>query len=154
MMFLSGSFFPIELMPGLLQKFARTLPLFYVNYSVWPISVLLTAMLVFVGCCYWGYYSTLRQMWRPIMAMVLIATAVTPWNPGSIALFAYCGFFIGFSYRPAVATAASVALLALLGLLQHLNQFTGPYFLTYGAVLLLGITLFGYLERLRQINIR
>lgn len=31
MMFLSGSFFPIELMPGFLQKFARTLPLFYVN---------------------------------------------------------------------------------------------------------------------------
>ncbi|MDD2582492.1 MAG: ABC transporter permease [Desulfuromonadaceae bacterium] len=31
MMFLSGSFFPIELMPGFLQKFARVLPLFYVN---------------------------------------------------------------------------------------------------------------------------
>ncbi len=31
MMFLSGSFFPIELMPGFLQKFAKTLPLFYVN---------------------------------------------------------------------------------------------------------------------------
>jgi len=31
LMFLSGSFFPIELMPGFLQKFARTLPLFYVN---------------------------------------------------------------------------------------------------------------------------
>jgi ABC-2 type transport system permease protein len=31
MMFLSGSFFPIELMPGFLQKFARMLPLYYVN---------------------------------------------------------------------------------------------------------------------------
>jgi ABC-2 type transport system permease protein len=31
MMFLSGSFFPIELMPDFLQKFAKTLPLFYVN---------------------------------------------------------------------------------------------------------------------------
>ena len=31
LMFLSGSFFPIELMPGFLQKFARMLPLFYVN---------------------------------------------------------------------------------------------------------------------------
>jgi ABC-2 type transport system permease protein len=31
MMFLSGSFFPIEMMPGFLQKFAKTLPLFYVN---------------------------------------------------------------------------------------------------------------------------
>jgi len=31
MMFLSGSFFPIELMPGFLQKIARILPLYYVN---------------------------------------------------------------------------------------------------------------------------
>jgi ABC-2 type transport system permease protein len=31
MMFLSGSFFPIELMPGFLQKIATTLPLYYVN---------------------------------------------------------------------------------------------------------------------------
>ncbi len=31
MMFLSGTFFPIEMMPGFLQKFARLLPLYYVN---------------------------------------------------------------------------------------------------------------------------
>ena len=31
MMFLSGSFFPLEMMPGFLQKFARVLPLYYVN---------------------------------------------------------------------------------------------------------------------------
>lgn len=31
MMFLSGSFFPIELMPLFLQKFAKTLPLYYIN---------------------------------------------------------------------------------------------------------------------------
>jgi ABC-2 type transport system permease protein len=31
MMFLSGSFFPIDMMPGFLQTIARTLPLYYVN---------------------------------------------------------------------------------------------------------------------------
>ena len=31
MMFLSGTFFPIELMPGFLQKIAKVLPLYYVN---------------------------------------------------------------------------------------------------------------------------
>jgi len=31
MMFLSGSFFPLEMMPGFLQTFARILPLYYVN---------------------------------------------------------------------------------------------------------------------------
>ncbi len=31
MMFLSGTFFPVEMMPGFLQNFARALPLYYVN---------------------------------------------------------------------------------------------------------------------------
>jgi ABC-2 type transport system permease protein len=31
MMFLSGTFFPVEMMPGFLQKVARGLPLYYVN---------------------------------------------------------------------------------------------------------------------------
>jgi ABC-2 type transport system permease protein len=31
MMFLAGSFFPIEMMPGFLQTIARILPLYYVN---------------------------------------------------------------------------------------------------------------------------
>ena len=31
MMFLSGTFFPVEMMPGFLQSFARVLPLYYVN---------------------------------------------------------------------------------------------------------------------------
>jgi ABC-2 type transport system permease protein len=31
MMFLSGSFFPLEMMPGFLQKIARILPLYYGN---------------------------------------------------------------------------------------------------------------------------
>ena len=31
MMFLSGTFFPVEMMPAFLQKFAKVLPLYYVN---------------------------------------------------------------------------------------------------------------------------
>lgn len=31
MMFLSGTFFPVEMMPGFLQSFAKVLPLYYVN---------------------------------------------------------------------------------------------------------------------------
>jgi ABC-2 type transport system permease protein len=31
MMFLSGTFFPVDMMPGFLQSFARVLPLFYIN---------------------------------------------------------------------------------------------------------------------------
>ena len=34
MMFLSGTFFPVEMMPGFLQTFARLLPLYYVNEAL------------------------------------------------------------------------------------------------------------------------
>ena len=42
MMFLSGSFFPLDMMPGFLQKFARILPLYYLNEG-------LRASMVFVN---------------------------------------------------------------------------------------------------------
>jgi ABC-2 type transport system permease protein len=34
MMFLSGTFFPVEMMPWFLQKFASVLPLYYVNQGL------------------------------------------------------------------------------------------------------------------------
>jgi ABC-2 type transport system permease protein len=34
MMFLSGSFFPLEMMPDFLQTFARVLPLYYINEGI------------------------------------------------------------------------------------------------------------------------
>lgn len=34
MMFLSGTFFPVEMMPGFLQAFAKLLPLYYVNEAL------------------------------------------------------------------------------------------------------------------------
>jgi ABC-2 type transport system permease protein len=40
MMFLSGSFFPLELMPGFLQTIARILPLYYVNEGLRSAMVL------------------------------------------------------------------------------------------------------------------
>jgi len=40
MMFLSGSFFPLEMMPGFLQTIARGLPLYYVNEGLRAAMVL------------------------------------------------------------------------------------------------------------------
>ena len=34
MMFLSGTFFPVEMMPAFLQTFAKVLPLYYVNEAL------------------------------------------------------------------------------------------------------------------------
>jgi ABC-2 type transport system permease protein len=48
-MFLSGTFFPVEMMPAFLQTFARFLPLYYVNEA-------LRAAMIFVDSA-----STLRS---------------------------------------------------------------------------------------------
>ena len=52
MMFLSGSFFPIELMPGFLQKIAKTLPLFYVNEGLRASMVFEDNMAALRSCRY------------------------------------------------------------------------------------------------------
>jgi len=44
MMFLSGTFFPVEMMPGFLQKVARVLPLYYVNEGLRSCMVFLDNM--------------------------------------------------------------------------------------------------------------
>ena len=44
MMFLSGTFFPVEMMPEFLQKVAKVLPLFYVNEGLRASMVLVDHM--------------------------------------------------------------------------------------------------------------
>ena len=44
MMFLSGTFFPIEMMPGFLQTFARVLPLYYVNEGLRASMIFINGM--------------------------------------------------------------------------------------------------------------
>jgi ABC-2 type transport system permease protein len=49
MMFLSGTFFPVEMMPGFLQKFSRILPLYYVNEGL-RASMIFTDNLLALRC--------------------------------------------------------------------------------------------------------
>jgi ABC-2 type transport system permease protein len=49
MMFLSGTFFPVEMMPGFLQKFSRILPLYYVNEGL-RASMIFTDNMVALRC--------------------------------------------------------------------------------------------------------
>ncbi len=47
MMFLSGSFFPVEMMPVFLQNFARVLPLYYLNEGLRAAMIFLDTAVVF-----------------------------------------------------------------------------------------------------------
>ena len=71
MMFLSGTFFPVEMMPQFLQTFARLLPLYYVNEG-------LRAAMIFVDHATAGLYAVITAA---VAAAVFAAGAVvTRWG--------------------------------------------------------------------------
>jgi len=71
MMFLSGSFFPIEMMPGFLQTLARILPLYYVNEG-------LRASMVFVDHTAALEYSAIIGVFAAIV--VILGIIATKWE--------------------------------------------------------------------------
>ena len=73
MMFLSGSFFPIEMMPGFLQTFARILPLYYVNEG-------LRASMVFVDNMAALRYAAIIGVFAAVVFILGIMT--TKWEEG------------------------------------------------------------------------
>ena len=73
MMFLSGSFFPIEMMPSFLQTLARTLPLYYVNEG-------LRASMVFVDHRTALSYSAIIGVFAAVV--FILGIIATQWEEG------------------------------------------------------------------------
>jgi ABC-2 type transport system permease protein len=73
MMFLSGSFFPIEMMPGFLQTLARILPLYYVNEG-------LRASMVFVDHMAALRYSAIIGVFAAVV--FILGITATKWEEG------------------------------------------------------------------------
>jgi len=73
MMFLSGSFFPIEMMPGFLQTLARILPLYYVNEG-------LRASMVFVDNMTALRYSAIIGIFAAVV--FILGIMATKWEEG------------------------------------------------------------------------
>jgi ABC-2 type transport system permease protein len=73
MMFLSGTFFPVEMMPGFLQKFSRTLPLYYVNEG-------LRASMIFVDNTIALRCSVIIGVFAA--AVFVLGTITTKWEEG------------------------------------------------------------------------
>jgi len=73
MMFLSGSFFPLEMMPGFLQTFARMLPLYYVNEGF-------RASMVFVDNMIALRYSAIIGIFAAVV--FVLGILATKWEEG------------------------------------------------------------------------
>jgi two-component system, NarL family, sensor histidine kinase DesK len=125
-------------------------PFFYINYSPEQYVWMTLALVAFVGCYYWIYCSHSSQMWLPILLMTVIASAITPLNYGSISMFAYVSFFIGFAYNFRQFLVGVAALICVLMLLDHFFVKGAPYFLLYGSALVMAIGVFGVLDRARR----
>ncbi|GIU12843.1 two-component sensor histidine kinase [Shewanella sp. c952] len=125
------------------------IPIFVTNMLPWEIALSLAALIPFVYCYFWAYRSTTANAYRPILAMITIGVLVTPINTGSLSLFTFAGFFIGFFYPLRTAIFSLIGLITLLSLLNAGLNVDHYYWVIYGAGLIAGIGLFGVAERKR-----
>ena len=126
------------------------LPMVLFPYTVSEIVLLSLAMLVFVALYFYCFYLPRQRMFWPIIGMYVIACAVTPWNPGSVAFFSYVGFFLGFAYRWPYALTAVLGVIATLAVFQWGVGTHWDLFFHYGTVIVVTVAIFGRVERLRQ----
>jgi len=98
------------------------IPLFITPYPSWQIILILAVLVPFIYCYF---------------------------NPGSISLFTFASFFIGFFYSFRVSLLCWLGILVTLFLLNYVSQFNSYYFPMYGSALVLGVGMLGKAERRR-----
>ncbi|RTE86804.1 sensor histidine kinase [Lysobacter sp. N42] len=126
------------------------LPMVLFPYSWEQIAVLSVALVAFVALYLYCFQLPPQRMWLPIIGMFVIACLVTPLNSGSIALFSYVGFFVGFAYRWRIALFAVIGVIATMAMFHFWWGVGWDLFIHYGSVIVITVAIFGRVERLRQ----
>ncbi|WP_394148203.1 sensor histidine kinase [Shewanella atlantica] len=125
------------------------IPMFLTEMPLWEIGVSLLILPPFIYCYFWAHRSSKVKAVYPILAIIALGALITPINAGSLALFTFAGFFIGFYYSLRTAFFGLLALLTLLTTLSLLLGINHYFFVLYGGFLVLGVGLFGVAERKR-----
>lgn len=128
------------------------LPLFNVNYTGWQYLAMALALVAFLLCYFWAYRCSRQQMHKPTLAIVLIALLITPLNPGSISMFSYAGFFIGYANPLKRYLLLITALLLLLVTLNYTISIYWPHFIHIGLPIVLGVSFLGWVEQQRMLQ--
>src|SRR5690554_274336 len=126
------------------------LPMIMCHYALWEIVTMVVVMLLFVALYFQCYKVGPQNMGWPLLGMFVLASVITPMNSGSIALFSYVGFFIAFAYSWKKAIALLLGVLATLTVFHFGPGTHWDLFLHYGVVIVLTVSLFGRVERIRQ----
>lgn len=127
-------------------------PLFTVRFAVWQYLSMAAALLLFLVCYFWAYRSRRRDMHWPIAGIIAVAALISPVNPGSISMFAYASFFIGFAYPLRRYLLLSALLIALLVALQLTVKIHWSLFLPLGIPIVLAVGLLGRVEQAKLMH--
>lgn len=126
------------------------IPLYFMPLEPIKLSLVLAALVPFIGCYFWAYNSTSQKAIYPIVAMIILACLVTPLSSGSLSFFSFCGFFIGFFYSLKRAFAGFIAISIILLGLNIIVGFEHHMFVLYGMLIVFAVGVFGVMERRRQ----
>lgn len=92
-----------------------------------------------------------NERWPLLLTFVVIASAVTPINSGSMAMFAYVGFFIGFWLSNSRYLLA-ISLLLLWQAALFWWSYPSIWLQGYALVVVLGVSVSGLVEQMRLFN--
>jgi len=123
-------------------------PLLQRESDGWVWAGMLLALAVFVLIFHQMGSAQPRQRWWLLAAMLLTASVVTPLNSGSMSMFAYVGFFIGFWCR---YRSYALGMLGLLAWQAALFWWFYPslWLQGYAVVVVLGVSVSGLVEQMR-----
>lgn len=124
-------------------------PIYYIDYSFKQTLFLLAAYVAFVVLYLKATVIKPQWVWKPILAIVVLALFVTPISPGSSTFFSYVGFLIGFSYSTRVYLTLLLSLTITILVLHFQQQYAVPFFALPALSGMVTISLWGYIERIR-----
>lgn len=125
-------------------------PVYYMPFTPLAQMLLVGVYCVFVALYLWGISAKPEQVWKPVLAIVLLAFAITPYTPGSSTFFSYLGFLVGFTYRTKIWLLITGLLVATIIAMHYQFNYPFPFFAFPALSGLATIGIIGYVEKMRM----
>jgi len=126
------------------------IPLFFMQGQWVNITIALALLIPFIGGYFWAYNSTTDNAIYPISLMLACAIIGSPFTSGTISLFSFVCFFIGFFYPLKTTVMSFICICILLFALNGVVDTVGYFFAFYGMGISIGVGAFGVIEQNRQ----
>lgn len=126
------------------------IPVYYMSFSTFAQWLLVGVYCVFVSLYLVAITLQPRHVWKPLLAIILLAVVITPYTPGSSTFFSYVGFLVGFTYRTKIWLTISGFLVVLILAMHFQFKYPFPFFAFPALSGLATIGIIGYVEKLRM----